>query len=425
MRSNRAFALIACIVSVPALAQNVIVVDAAGGPGSDYTDLAAAIAAANPGDILLLRSGAYSNGEPLLNTIVVSKPIALHADKGAAVLLTSKLQFTGLAPGESASLRGVTAIASPAPFGMLGDVQVFHCDGAVRIEHVVVGPNPLAGPSGGVLALAAADVAIAHAVVDPGPGVVTGLSMSNAVWWAASSGSIHASTIRAHTLPVPTHPTYGSFGNGGIALQNGSLFLSGCQVIAGDGGDGPVTASGSCAAGAGGDGIAISGDASVLTTLGNEIQPGEGGAGAGTCPDGEDGVAIALQEGVHLGYGGVARTLECDSPRREGEPLSVTAHGQSGDKWFLIAAMDSTSFTAPGLVGSLLLAPPLSVKPMTTLFAAGPGPQPATSWQQFPTHDLGPGVEGVLIRLQAAFLAANGQIHLSNESDVLLLDASL
>ena len=53
-----AFALVV-LLGRPPSAQSVRVVDIAGGPGSEFTSLAAAVSSAAEGDLLLVRGGDY------------------------------------------------------------------------------------------------------------------------------------------------------------------------------------------------------------------------------------------------------------------------------------------------------------------------------------------------------------------------------
>ncbi|TAJ21649.1 MAG: hypothetical protein EPO68_04325 [Planctomycetota bacterium] len=91
-------------------------------------------------------------------------------------------------------------------------------------------------------------------------------------------------------------------------------------------------------------------------------------------------------------------------------PLVVLLHSQRGGYLEL-----------GGITGPLLLAPPLDVFPLGDL----PGVEPKLSRTfAFHVHELGAGVEGVLLRFQAAFVHPFGNSFLSYESDTVLLDAS-
>ncbi len=62
----------------------VLVVDASGGPGSNFTSLGPAVASAQSGDVLLVRSGGY------LDSIVLDgKSLTVIADAGASVQIAA------------------------------------------------------------------------------------------------------------------------------------------------------------------------------------------------------------------------------------------------------------------------------------------------------------------------------------------------
>ncbi|MBI5364547.1 MAG: hypothetical protein HZA53_15325 [Planctomycetes bacterium] len=78
--SRRAFALGLTLALAASTARaSTWIVDAAGGPGANYTDLPPAIAAAAPADVLIVRPGSYSS-------FVLDKGLTLVADPGANVL---------------------------------------------------------------------------------------------------------------------------------------------------------------------------------------------------------------------------------------------------------------------------------------------------------------------------------------------------
>lgn len=78
--SQRAFPLGLMLALATSTARaSTWIVDAAGGPGANFTDLPPAIAAAAPADVLIVRAGSYSS-------FVLDKGLALVADPGANVL---------------------------------------------------------------------------------------------------------------------------------------------------------------------------------------------------------------------------------------------------------------------------------------------------------------------------------------------------
>ncbi|MGE0142761.1 MAG: hypothetical protein AB7I19_19085 [Planctomycetota bacterium] len=123
-----------------ATAQNVHVVDSAG--GGNFFDLPAAISAALPNDVLLVRTGQYS-------PFALTKPLAILGDPGAAILQQQLgVRVQGIGAGQQVVLRGLTFSSLP------NSLLVEGCDGTVVVE------NALAG---GVLLADVAQVAL-HAV---------------------------------------------------------------------------------------------------------------------------------------------------------------------------------------------------------------------------------------------------------------------
>src|SRR5262245_45172512 len=95
--------LLSCASSIAAQGQ-VLVVDAAGGPGSDFTDVPSAVSAAVDGDVLLVRSGSYLVDE--LAIALDGKGLTLVADSGASVAVGS-LDVQDLPAGHFTLLQGL------------------------------------------------------------------------------------------------------------------------------------------------------------------------------------------------------------------------------------------------------------------------------------------------------------------------------
>lgn len=103
----RSLALALALGATSASAQSVLVVDQAGGAGSQFTALQPAIDAAASGDIVLIRSGSYATGPfgggpPFL---IDGKGLTLVEDAGASVTIGT-LDVRNLAPPASVTVRG-------------------------------------------------------------------------------------------------------------------------------------------------------------------------------------------------------------------------------------------------------------------------------------------------------------------------------
>src|SRR5262245_23875185 len=134
MRRFRCLApLLVAFASPLASAQNanVLVVDAAGGPGSAFTDIQPAINAAANGDIVLVRSGSYAGFE------VQAKSVSIVADAGASVVVNSASTIKQLGDDQRVEVMGVTLTPIPQALGQsLLPLDVTSCAGVVWLERV-------------------------------------------------------------------------------------------------------------------------------------------------------------------------------------------------------------------------------------------------------------------------------------------------
>src|ERR1051325_7889584 len=97
------------------------IVDDNGGPGVDFTSITAAVAAAGPGDVILVRPGTYAG-------FTLTYPAAILGGVGAMV--TSIVHVDNLPAGQQATLAGLQ-LRTPA---------ITNCIAAVTIEDVVAQP---------------------------------------------------------------------------------------------------------------------------------------------------------------------------------------------------------------------------------------------------------------------------------------------
>lgn len=131
MKSIRTAAATMTFVSLAsfAAAQGVRVVDDSG--GAHYTTIAAAIAAAAPGDTILVKEGSYAG------FAIGSVPVSVVAEAGAAVEITSMVTISNTPVGSVVALRGL-AIRPTQEIGLLAT----QCGGTVWIEKCVFQPKP-------------------------------------------------------------------------------------------------------------------------------------------------------------------------------------------------------------------------------------------------------------------------------------------
>jgi hypothetical protein len=120
----------ACVFLPAVLAQQTFVVDQNG--GGQFTDIPPAIAAASPGDTILVRPGTYS-------IFALDKGCRVLGDPGAALTGSrgGAFEVSNLPLGQSAVVRGFTG-----SFGVL-TMSILDSAGHVHVESIVTG-GPLA-----------------------------------------------------------------------------------------------------------------------------------------------------------------------------------------------------------------------------------------------------------------------------------------
>lgn len=129
MHTLFAAAALSLAIAVPA---QTFVVDVDNGPGTDFTSIAAATAAAPSGSVLLIRTGGYA--EFTIN----GKSLTLLADPGVAVFNAAlggvAIQVLNLAAGQQVVLHGLE-VAQATPYDG-ARIRCVNCQGAVLLDSV-------------------------------------------------------------------------------------------------------------------------------------------------------------------------------------------------------------------------------------------------------------------------------------------------
>lgn len=112
-------------------AATTYVIDDDGGPGVDFTDIAPAIAAASPGDVLLVRAGHYSG-------FTLTKGLSIFGESGVIVGLDTHGFPTG-DPVVANLPNGQVAVLSNFQFFSQGHMRITSCTGTVIVQHVTGG----------------------------------------------------------------------------------------------------------------------------------------------------------------------------------------------------------------------------------------------------------------------------------------------
>lgn len=339
----------------------VWVVDAAGGPGSDFTEIQPAVDAASDGDVVLLRSGAYAG------FVVDGKSVLLTADNGAHVLLTAAGVVRNLRAHQELLLRGVDTADDP---GLLAAdlLQLVNNEGEVWIEDCRLGaevgtPFFFSGQAGTALVQDCRGVTfqrctlLGRSMLDgagafPGHPALQCVNSNVSLYDCGLTGGNGGDGRGDKITAMPGAP-----GGDGALVREGTLFASGCHVEGGTGGGGTVLP---CLffpfgteGGAGGNGLTMIGTARV-DLLESTFAAGAGGLGTCGKPDGSDGVPVLPVPGQLVRHPGVARHLAIDSPVPWAQATAVSCGGVPGDLAFLLISVEQDHTFLPRLAGVLL-----------------------------------------------------------------------
>jgi len=404
------------------LAQAVLVVDQAGGAGSDVTEIRDAIEIAGPGDTILVRGGSY------LPFTIDALPVSVIADLGATVTVNGEIRVQNLGDGQTVLLRGLTT-GTPSVYGFAGVDNL----GALRIEdcefRAGFPPEPFFGiGADGMHLWKCADVVITRCQILGGDGT-QGLITQG----------VGGAGVRAYKSMVTIHGSSLTGGKGGLAgLAGGQLggaglrvekeclvFLSGCELQGGSGGD--VAVSDGCGVpGTGGWAIHFvftMGNNSTAITLDCTLTPGAGGEDAGgttpPCPPGATGQLVDTDgEWTYLPLTGAGRALSAQAPVREGEDVELLFMGQPEDTAFLLASPFTEHIWLSNYQGTLL------VPAGSPLFAVGVVQASGSLGLTTPMPPLPPALESLSLHLQSVYQPGGGGTALGGGTDLVALDAS-
>jgi hypothetical protein len=422
--------LLALALLVPAASAGVIVVDPAGRPGTDFTSLGAAIAAAVTGDVILLRSGTYDG-----QFKIGDQAISLVADAGAQVHLTnSVLGDPGLralwvgshVPGVMvvSGLTLTTPVGGGEPLLAFGDEvpgsQIFIQDCVVPTAAAV----GMEMTNGSPVAVIRCNVNGSNALLD----TMTGQPLAEgnpamsvfagqlAVFGGFLSGGDSLKAGIYGGLPFD-----GQEGGSGAQIKNGDSALkvfSGTVCVGGLGGDGAKAGTLCLAPGDGGDGIQVvaGGNVHVAGLLGTGDLPGTGAAGCGQV--GEVGNLLdAVPPGeLPTWLPGNPVTLTATRVARENEKVTISISGAIDQQVRVLVGFEPKFSYEPEHSGVAVVEPALVIDP---------GPLSVTGEATFHGRvpELGPGVESMLVYLQVQSTNEAGLVTLGMPSVVLLLDS--
>lgn len=417
--------VLAASLTAPLAGAGVLVVDAANGP---FTDLQPAVDAAQPGDTLLVRSGAYDS------VLVNAKPLSIVGDAGADVQISGAVRVRSLPAGGVFTLANVTATGVagtlPTRYGLyLSDNQ-----GAVRVANSFFTGAPSAGGAqadgaDGMYSDLSPDVVATRCGFFGGAG-------RNGLDDAGTSGAGVRATSSTVALwdcvleggdgqqGVTNFAPDGGHGGAGLRAHGATLFLSGCFAYGGDGGNGsnpgqPLFSLG----GTGGHGLSLQAG-SIVTRLDVLATGGTGGENwlgillNGHAPDGFPTFVNASQL---VDLAGSARELQAEAVVRDGASLALTLRGEPGDRVGLLLDRATAHDYLPLLFGVACV--PVARPQRALLVGTLPGSGELAV--ALPVAWLVGSEVDDLLHVQPVFRGSSGAIRLGSSLSVAVLDPSL
>jgi hypothetical protein len=268
---------------------NTWIVDDSGGAGVNFTDIGAAIAAASPGDRVLVRDGNYAG---------------FTLDKALFVLGTGFVQ-TGDVTVTSVPQGSIAALASLRT----RQLTLNSCGGTVLFDSVIATDTP-----SGILNSAQYNLAVVTSCADVRfqRCELLAPAMGLANWNGAAGLDVRSSRVELSSSRVqggrggylPSSGCWdGNWGGDGLAVQFGSrVHVAGTTVRGGDGTDGTTLCG---VGGTGGDGIGVDGSSSCVIA-GRSTDVIRGGArGAPALGLAQAGNGARVNAGGELRYSGV------------------------------------------------------------------------------------------------------------------------
>lgn len=401
----------------PLVAQDVLVVDASG--AGDHVDLPPAVAAAAPGDVLLVRGGMYS-------APTVSQDVTIVADGGVQAVVRGHMRVQDLPADQTVLLSGLAlrhrvGVAERA-------LTVRRCHGFVRLDTVSAqggGFESLEFGHGrpGVAVRRARNVAFLRSQCTggtsgenehgpPGPRGGAGLRVREATvaaWRSAFQGG--AGGDAALIL------SFAGEGGPGAELKEGARMFAYLDLFrGGDGGDSLDFSSDFC--GPGGPGL-LARLHELLVEQSAAFVGGQGGVAQNfpkVCDDGPPNDVVGAFESLP----GVPRGLEGPRVLREGETSQFTAFGRAGDRVLLAWSLFTGFRHVEDHQGGWLLPPTLvSLEPIGTLDGSG-----SFQWS-YTQPDLGAGELARVSYVQLLVIRPDGTARVGSPITIVALDSTL
>ena len=418
---------LALALATPAVLAGVLVVAPSGG---DFTQINAAVAAAQPGDIVLVKSGTYDH------VSICCKGVSIIADAGATAVEVDGIGIANLPAPHTVVLRGLTVPHPTLP--ELPGFSVTASTGSVRVEQCSFTgraggpPNWVTGetgyPTDGATVLSSSQVSFAHCTFVGGKGWAGTLEANP---WEGGYG---LNTFQSNVSLWQCSLTGGAGGDGtfdwlattggaGAISIGGTLVFDGCTLTGGTGGQGVSSWLGG-PGGTGGD-AALAGGSGRLRLTDTAFVAGAGGPGGIGMFGGPPGAVgppggglVNFNSSVET-YEAQARDLTVNSPVRSGQLATFTFGVVTCDAVLLVYSATTQGLWLGGPQGTLIPGLPLATLGLALPCATGSQPLSAT------IPALPAGIEGVSLFVQALHVNATTGSQLGPFTVLTLLHPSI
>lgn len=312
------------VLTATAQAQNLWVVDAASGPGSDFANFPLALASAADGDTLLVRSGSYF-GPIILDDLDLS----IVADSDAEVDL-ERLEVRNISAAKTVTLRGLTITSQL--FGQQPNLVVADCEGPICIEDCrFEGASLIVGEV--VRITDARAVTLTRCTLEPP--VSSGGSATLHI--TRSAVALFESSVQGgDASPSVIGP---GIAGPAVLVDDSRVTVAASLLTGGNGGPGFSGANPCQDGGDGQPGLRVVGTGlGRVEVIDSTSTGGSGGAASGVgCSDGADAPDYDVVNGILSQLPGVAPRFAMSSPMRSGELLEFELSGLPGSTtWMLL-----------------------------------------------------------------------------------------
>ena len=406
-----------------AAAQSVHVVGPLGTPGVDFTSLPTATAAAASGDILLILPGNYTGTANVAHKslAIVGLPDAQGVRPRIATLVVKNT-----VPGETVLVRGLASSMNASL--TLPALLVLNCAGPVLVEDCsFAAPDGSHNGDESLVVNDSSRVIFTRCTLTGGPG---DSPLSANPWPGAPALLASASTVTLDACTVTggdgddgfAYPSIGAVeaaGKGGPSVAiTGTLTVRGSHLSGGIGGDGDDSSVNPVCVGPnnGGAGVQVDG---LLRRLDSSFTGGAAGVAAPCGGSAQPGPEIDLLGGSVTDIAGHVAQLELSAVLPEGGSATLALHGTPGDVVLVHHALGASGFWLGGQKATFVPA-----LPYISLNIGALPPSGELSLGIAIPQVLPPGIEGLLVVVQALFVPPVGKGILSTSTaSVLVVDA--